>query len=306
MPERKPVFLNGAPFWSPLLVSIMLLSASVTTHYLGGSLPVALQCLGGILFIANLGTLMSCRSAFGRWLGRTKYPEISVMLSGALSFANVIILPHPETDITSVCFALVLFTSVLISLGVFALGILCFNSYHIEDSEGNVVAVRDCSPPGKVRDITQVWNDLVQKKSIRSGDRLMQRKLFGSSQVCAAEGLEWLAWRSEDIGNENKAILVFGRDIASARQSAAQQMSADPDLIVVAPRVMYGACATRLDEAAKHQERRKQEEKAEVAALQAQICPENSPLMLEEDHLTRMDRLFYEAIDAPYSFASKN
>jgi hypothetical protein len=316
MSERKPVFLNGSPFWFPLLGLGTLLATSVITHSVG-HLPFVFQCLSGLMVVANLGMLMSCRSAFSRWLGRTKYPEIGLLLSVIVSFTSVLNLQDvSHHNIPGLAMFTIATLCLLLACSAMAAMTLLSETYYIEDSEGHMV----CKPTPLIVIIVNIgindlWNDLVQKKSIRSGDRLMQRKLLASYPVRVAEGLEWLAWRSEDIGNQDKATVVFGRDIASARQTAAQILNADPDLIVIAPRVIDGACAIKLDEAAKHQklryqaameeqERRKQEEKAEMVALQAQICPENSPLILEEDHATRMDRLFYEAIDASYSFAS--
>jgi hypothetical protein len=99
----------------------------------------------------------------------------------------------------------------------------------------------------------------------------LMHKLFGSSIGREAEGLEeWLAWPANDVGDEEKAILVFGFNPIAARQCAAQLMDINPDMVSVAPR---GS---------------------------SWVSPRTSRPMLE-NHTTRMDRMFTQAIGAPYN-----
>jgi hypothetical protein len=312
MSKRPKVFLSGAPFWYPLLGSASLLMGLESISFMG-TLPFALQCISGLVLVANLGMLMSCRNVFGRWLGRTKYPEIGAMLSGIVfiinslgfSFSVTEHIPPSTLDLAQ----WMLTISFICSLTMLIIPILTLSAsfYYIEDKEGDV-RKREFHPP--MSDHNYVWKDLVQKKHIRVGDKLMLRKLFGSSVIREAKGMEWQAWHVDDVGKANKAITVFGEDIVSARRSASYIMMTDSDLIVVAPREINAACITEVSETAKRvqmlnqaareeEEWRTQQKKAEVASLQNQLSPQILPILIE-DHTSRMDRLFAQAIGTPY------
>jgi hypothetical protein len=166
MSERKTIFLNGAPFWYPLSGSVISLATSVITHSIAG-LPFVLQCISGLVLIANLSMLMSCWSTFGRWLGRTKCPDVVMLFSGLVSLIDLGALPDthmtPSLDIF-ITGAIFLMTFITLAFSALALLTLFSDSYYLEDSEGQMVSLPNCRPPN-------------------SGDRLMQRKLFGSSLV---------------------------------------------------------------------------------------------------------------------------
>jgi hypothetical protein len=299
MPEQKAVFLNGAAFWYPLVSSGFALT-SLGMRPMEDVIHVPLAITGGMLII-NLLMLLSCRSAFGRWLGRTKCNDIGLALS---CFVSMIIAVSPafgiETNFISFpAFFILIFAMFTLS---FAFVTLLTESFYVENTQGQMTYQLNTDGYN--------WKSLLKKRTIRSGYKLMQRKLFGPSLVRAAEGMEWLAWRIEDIGNQYASVVVFGDNMASARKSAAQLLNVEPELIVIVAKEMESACSTELTKAAeqaeqtknaqqradsKEEERRRQEKKAKVIELQNQICPENSPLLLE-NHTNRMDRLFSQAI----------
>jgi hypothetical protein len=292
MSEQKPVFLNGSPFWYPLLGSVTSLATLGITHSIGG-LPFALQCITELAFVANLSMLMSCWSACGRWLGRTKYPDMCVILSGLVSVIDLGNRIISDAPITPSLLMLALGTIILSMASMMVFATLFNASYYLEDSEGNMV----CKPESSVVNSNDmhaetVWKRFLRSKRIRSGYKLMQRKLFGPSLVRVVEGLEWRALHVDDIGKFDMSVVVFGHDIVSARQSAAYIMMVDPELIVISPK---GSHFVELAETIKQQRLKK---KADVAELQNQIYPDNSSL-LTEDHATRMDHLFTQAINSP-------
>jgi hypothetical protein len=306
--KRSKVSLNGAAFKRPLIgLELSLIASGLAFEFSSVSLITGLM-----LVMMNTGMLLAYKRSLGRWLGRTHLPQVGLLFSLLWFSCSCLISANHSHH------GLLLFSGALVSLLSVCLLIVNIgdSSYYIENDQGQITwEGGDCAGDASA---CVEWKSLLKARKIRSGDRLMRRELFGSYLLRAAEGMEWLAWRSEDIGNTEKATVVFGPDIASARQSAAQLMNVDPDLIVIAPGEMDGACATKLDEAAQQQKaryqvvreeekRRKQEKKAEAAALQNSICPENSPFLLE-NHTTRMDRLFAQAIDATASpiFVDKN
>jgi hypothetical protein len=181
MSQRPPVLLNGAPIWYPLLGSATLLAVLGVTLSTEG-LPFLLSCLSGLVIVANLGILMSCRSAIGQWLGRTKYAEIGVLLSGVVSFIDLFNSPEiPFTTSGLEMFMLLIIMSMSFSLMA--------SYYYIEDSEGRMVG-RPKTFGAKKED---VWRDLLQGNlygiCIHSSDKLMQRKLFGPSVIYTAKGM---------------------------------------------------------------------------------------------------------------------
>jgi hypothetical protein len=299
MSERKTVFLNGAAFWYPLVGSIFSL-ASLGISSVGSGFHVPFVVLGGILSF-NLMMLLSCRSAFGRWLGRTKLHDIGFALSSLLLLVASLALSGSSISNITALFGFTSWISSLLCL-IFSLTTSVTASSYIEDSQGQMVDRFD----------GESLQAVMKGRVLRSGDRLMRRNWFGSALIHSVEGIEWLAWRPQDIGNDEKAITVFGRDIASARQYAAPIMSINPDLILVVPKETKEVFTTELDELARQyklrqqaaldeEERLEQEQKAEVDALQNRICSENSPLLLEENHATHMNRLFAQAIGAPHN-----
>jgi hypothetical protein len=318
MSERKTVFLDGAPIWYPLLGSVPLL-VGLEAIYSVGSLPFVLSIISWSAFVINLGMLLSCRSAFGRWLGRTKYPDMGLLLSSCVFIINGFIFMSSDgiSDTTHTPAVFTIFSILICSMimAILACVTSSIASYYIEDSEGHQVSEFELYVDGSPYDDNDVWTYCMQKKRIRSGDKLMCRTLFGSRLVRETQGLEWRAWHVDHIGDDKETIMVFGHDITSARQSAAQMLKVDPDFIVVAPKEMDKSCAAEFLETAKrvqtmkevHQRavmeenaRQKQEKKAEVDALQNQVSSQISHPILE-NHATRMDRLFTQAIGTPYT-----
>jgi hypothetical protein len=308
MSKRTTVFLNGAAFKRPLIG--LGLSSMASGLFIGSHSHILLISL--LLVMVNTGMLLACKSSFGRWLGRNQLPQVGLALS-LLGFGFACLISMPYFAINNPLLSMLSFMGGVSSFGA-AFGSLLVTgvnfSYYTEDSHGQMI--EDGNDYYGFAYV--VWKSLLNAKKICSGDKLMRRGWFGSSLIREAKGLEWLAWHADNVGDDT--IVVFGPDIASARQSAAQLMNVAPEMIVIAPREMYAAYATKLHEAAQQQKARYQaireeEERqrliriAEVAVLQAQICPENSPFLLE-DHAIRMDRLFAQAIGANSDFASIN
>jgi transcriptional regulator with XRE-family HTH domain len=285
MSKRPTLFLNGASFLSPLLgLAFSLMALGITAS---PGLPSALSLISGLIFAMNLGMLLGCKSSLGRWLGRNHLPQVALSLSIiGIGCLESIAFFHKVAGLPGLFGASLLFSlaSVILLITYFS------SSYYMEDGHEQMTWTTDPRVIPSIDVSTDAtWESLLRTQTIRSGDRLMRRGWFGSSRVREAEGMEWLAWRIEDVGNAEKAIVVFGKNITSARQSAAQLMNVEPDLIVVAPK------ASRLAELAEFTKQQRLKKQEEVDALQNQICPENFSFLME-NHTTRMDRLFTQAI----------
>jgi hypothetical protein len=144
MSKRPQVFLNGAPVWYPLLGVVQIIAVSAMGH-----LPVTLLAISGLVLVANLVMLLSCRSAtttperkyhdavleaylsvipevkqsekfFSRWLGRMKSPYIGLVLSELVSLTdlcNIILFDAAMTPnlglLTLITFCLISFSSLV-------------------------------------------------------------------------------------------------------------------------------------------------------------------------------------------------
>jgi hypothetical protein len=162
MPERKPVFLNGAAFWRPLLHSGLAAIALKINH-----VP-ELSVLLILTLVVNLGMFLSCLSAFGRQLGRTTSPYvISLFSSFAVLFAflmSAMINNYIELYQVDIGFGFWFLTVVF--------GITFSNKiFYLEDMQGQMICRLN---DGKCR-------SLLERRVIPSDYQLMRKNLFGAS-----------------------------------------------------------------------------------------------------------------------------